>query len=1224
MLVAALVALYTIVGFFVVPPLVKGKLEATLSAALGRQTTIERIAFNPFTLKATIDGVVVRNRGAGTPLLAIAGLEAEISAASLRRLAPIVDALRVNAPQLHLVRNADGSYNIQDLIDAWLAAPPGPPPAFSLNNIEVVDGVISLDDQPLRRQHRIEGLTIGVPFLSSLPYDTEVKVAPVLAARINGAPLALTGETTPFAQGRQVSLDINLEALSVPAYLDYVPLPLKVRVASGELTTHLKLTFIDGDAATRALRLSGDVSVTKLAVQGQDGVPLLATPALRIALGTLDAFARVVEVSRVVIERPEIDVRRRADGTFEAGDLIPVGVAPSPNAKGAPTERPWRVRVAEARIEGATARLQDASTSPVFNATLSDMAVTASNLGSEPTDKGRVALSLRTDLGATIEAQSDVTLMPLGIQGTFAIAGLDLRRLFPYYASALNLEVGDGKLDLAASLTVTAGADGAAAITLADGDAKAHDLRLLFPGERDPLWRVPLLTATGVAVDVDRHTVALAQVAGRQVIARVRRDADGGFSWARLLRTGRTTGGGATSVAVASSLAPAAAPAASPSASPTAAPPASPAAAPSVTPGSAPVAEPTWQLAIGKMDLQRCTIDVEDLVPARPVTLRFTDLDVRAENYSNGRDKRGTLELRTRVGSAGRLAVNGPFGTNPVAASFRIDAQGIALPPLQPYLDPRVNATVTAGAAVAKGTLAFAIADAGDVSASFAGDLGITDFASIDKLTASDLVKWKTLALGGVDATLTPWKLGIGAAALDDFFARVIVHADGTLNLTQLLLPEGAPPGAEAEPAPGAAGARPPSAVAGARKMVALPVEGGGLPVVIGRIELSKGNVQYSDFFIKPNYSANLTDVAGRVSAMSAQQAGEVEIAANVEHTAPVEIRGRINPFAPELDLDLTGKARDIELPPLSPYAAKYAGYRIEKGKLSFDAHYKVGQRKLAAENKLVLDQLTFGERVDSPTATKLPVLLAVALLKDRQGIIDIQLPIAGSLDDPEFSVGGLIVRVIVNLLTKAVTAPFALLGAVFGSGGEQYAFVEFAPGRAEITPVAAGRISTLAKALADRPQLKLDIVGRADPATDTDGLRAASLERLVKAQQRKALVAAGGESAAADATAVEAADYPRYLEAAYKEAKFDKPRTAIGLERSLPPAEMEALLLRNATVGDEALRQLANARAQVVKDAIEQSGGIADARLFLLAPRQGAEGIKDGGKPNRVDFALK
>ena len=257
----------------------------------------------------------------------------------------------------------------------------------------------------------------------------------------------------------------------------------------------------------------------------------------------------------------------------------------------------------------------------------------------------------------------------------------------------------------------------------------------------------------------------------------------------------------------------------------------------------------------------------------------------------------------------------------------------------------------------------------------------------------------------------------VGRIGAEDYYARAIVYQDGTLNLTRLLTP-----GREPEPAADAKPAAAPAEGAPARE---------ALPITIGRIELARGNVNFSDFFVRPNYSANLTDVTGSVTTMSAEQAGDVAITARVDRTAPVEVSGRIHPFAKELSLDIAAKARDVDLPPLTPYAVKYAGYGIEKGKLTFDVHYRVENRKLAAENRLVLDQLTFNpQRVDSPTATKLPVLLAVSLLKDTRGVIDIELPISGSLDDPEFSVGGLIIRVIVNLITKAVTAPFALLSA--------------------------------------------------------------------------------------------------------------------------------------------------------------------------------------------------
>ena len=395
--------------------------------------------------------------------------------------------------------------------------------------------------------------------------------------------------------------------------------------------------------------------------------------------------------------------------------------------------------------------------------------------------------------------------------------------------------------------------------------------------------------------------------------------------------------------------------------------------------------------------------------------------------------------------------------------------------------------------------------------------------------------------------------------------------------------------------------------------------------------------MNFSDYFVRPNYSANLTDVTGSVTTMSAEQAGDIAIAARVDGAAPVEISGRILPFAKELSLDIAAKARDVDLPPLTPYAVKYAGYGIERGKLTFDVHYRVEKRKLTAENRLVLDQLTFNpQRVESPTATKLPVLLAVALLKDTRGVIDIQLPIAGSLDDPKFSVGGLIIQVIVNLITKAVTAPFTLLSAAFGKG-EELSTIPFAPGSAAPGPEAQQRLDTLGKALAERPALRLDIGGRADPAADREALRRAAVESAMKREKMKSMAAAGNAPASVELVTIGADERVRWLTAAYRASSIaDRPRNVIGMLEDLPPARMEAMLLADAKVDDDTLRLLANARAESVKGALAATG-IAGERLFLTAPRLSGEGAAPpatGVTPSaaaaasvsasRVDLALR
>jgi hypothetical protein len=287
------------------------------------------------------------------------------------------------------------------------------------------------------------------------------------------------------------------------------------------------------------------------------------------------------------------------------------------------------------------------------------------------------------------------------------------------------------------------------------------------------------------------------------------------------------------------------------------------------------------------------------------------------------------------------------------------------------------------------------------------------------------------------------------------------------------------------------------------------------------------------------------------------------------------------------------------------------------------DVKYRIENRKLTANNNIYLDQLTLGERVESPTATTLPVTLAVALLKDRNGVIDINLPISGSLDDPQFSLGGIIVKVIVNLIVKAVTAPFALIGSLFG-GGEELSYLEFAPGLATLGGGEAAKLRNLAKALIERPGLRLDVSGRADPAADREGLKRAAIDRKVRAQKFNDLRRQGDAPASADAITVEPSEYEKYLRRAYGEEKFAKPRNLIGLAKDLPVAEMEDLMLANTPVTEDDLRLLANARAQAAKEWLVDQGKVPAERVFIVTPRLTAEGIKDKGKPTRADFALK
>ncbi|HEX4885730.1 MAG TPA: DUF748 domain-containing protein, partial [Casimicrobiaceae bacterium] len=933
-----------ILAWLAVPPIARSQIESRLTEALGRATTLEAVAFDPFRLRLTLRNFAVADPTGPVPLLAFDELVADVATASLWHRAPVLDAVKLMRPRVHVVRDADGRYSVQDVLDRAFAGGEAPPPGFSLNNIEIHDGAIAFDDRKAGRRHEVANLDVAIPFLSSLPYQTEIIVTPRMAGTVNGAHFALAGSTTPFAEHREATVDVDLDALPLPAYVAYLPAPPAYDLAGGALTTRLTIAFVDGPAAERRLEVRGTARLDDLAVRRRDGSPLLAARHVAVALDRVTLFGRDARIASVVVDAPSVDLRRRADGSLElAAPLLASSGDPRPAPSAGPGSA-WTVSLAELALRGGTLALSDETSG--FRSTLVDVALDAANLTTKRGDRAHVKLAfVSSDRIASFAAEADVEPLVPSATGRFELAKFSLGLLFPYYREALAVDVQKGSIDLASRFTLHDDGN----VTLTGGKAAIADLRMALPGQRNPLWQVPAMDIDGIGVDVNARQVTLDEARGRGVLLRLVRERDGTLELERVFKPAGTARDEGT--------------------------------------------RRDWAFVAKRLVLERASIDAEDRVPDPDVRLAIRSLDATATDLSNVAGTKSRWNVRARVGERGRLAFSGPVGTRPASVSGTLDASDLPLVAAKPYIEPHVNVVFTDGRLAAKGRLAIDVPGSGPVRASWKGDVAIAGFAALDKPTSSDLARWSSLEIEALDVASDPFRASTGRIRVDDFFARVIVYPDATLNFARLLTP-----GAQPAPLPGTM----PAATA--------PVAGSeGLPIAIGRIELSRGRVDFTDLFIKPNYAVDLTDVAGTVSALSRDQPGDVALTARVEGTAPVEVQGRIHPFAPQLALDLAGKARDIDLPPLTPYSVKYAGYGIEKGKLTFDVRYRVDDRKLSAQNRLVLDQLTFGDRVESPTATKLPVLLAVALLKDARGVIDISLPISGSLDDPQFSVGGLI-----------------------------------------------------------------------------------------------------------------------------------------------------------------------------------------------------------------------
>lgn len=633
-----------------------------------------------------------------------------------------------------------------------------------------------------------------------------------------------------------------------------------------------------------------------------------------------------------------------------------------------------------------------------------------------------------------------------------------------------------------------------------------------------------------------------------------------------------------------------------------------------------------WHVAVQKFSLSGFSVRAEDRVPPSPVKVAMDNVHCRAEDISTEEGSAGKLLLSFDLDRTGRVSIEGPFSIAPLKAQMALNLKGIRLAAFQPYLEERLNIILKSGALAAKGSVLVAAASQ-PPQVTYDGTLTVSGFSSVDKKQAEDFLKWKSLHFAGIRAVSRPLSLRIKEVALADFYSRIIVHPDGTLNMQQILaqesadgVPEGTTDTTEQPAKVPDTLEKPKPETTKAETQRPDPAR-----IVIDAVTLQGGTINFSDNYIRPNYTMNMQEVGGRVSGLSSAQdtTADVDLRGKLNNYAPLRITGKINPLREDFFVDLKFDFKDMDLSPVTPYSGKYLGYTIQKGKLSFSLQYLIAKRQLDAKNEVFLDQLTLGDQVDSPDATKLPVRLAIALLKNRNGEIKLDIPVSGSLDDPEFSLGRIILKILVNLLVKAATSPFALLGAIFG-GGEELSYLEFDYGMAYIDEPSVKKLDTLIKALHDRPALKIELQGHADVEKDREGLRQRFFDRKVKAQKLKEMAKGGETTLSVDDVQITKEEYPRYLKMAYKAEKFPKPRNIIGMAKDLPVPEMEKLMLTHIEVKDDDLRLLAAERAMAVKDYLLKSNQVEQERVFLVEPKAIAPEKKEKQKDSRVDFSLK
>jgi len=1044
------------------------------------------------------------------------------------------------------------------------------------------------------------------------------------------------------------------------------------------VATHYKRQLALGEIHFNPFTFKLDVS--DFSLPDSDGQAMLAFGKLHVDLEVKSLFKLGPSFREILLERPLVRTVVRHDGTLNLADLGKGFASPPPANPPPKSTEPMRLYIDRFAVIAGGGTFEDLSHATPFRAELKPIAFELHNFSTRArkgaNDDNEYSLSAASPQGERLNWGGTILLEPLSSHGTFEIADLQAGTIWSYLQQPLPLDIPSGVIAVKGEYNFDTVGD-APAIKVDVHDTTVSDLKLRPRQGTIDYIVLGKLNVHETQIDLARQAVEIGKVSlnGGEVNAWL--SPQGQLNLLELLGPGGAnagaSAGGVTSAPAANGSTP-----------------------PAGVPANA--TSRAWTVSVPDISVEGFKVSAEDRQVSPALALVLSPLDIHVAGYNTTPASRLDVTAKTSINSSATLNATAQLAPSGGDITAHVDLAKLDLSMFQPFIAQRTALTLKSGQLATQ----LDIKKGADGNLSAKGDVAVTGFRSVDELQQS-FVKWKDLRIAGLEYDLQPASLHINSITAREPYARVTIAPDRTVNVEEVLAGPGkGTPGlatqlgaanaqkangitpaatqeAEAAKQVAKGGAAPASTAAtndksakgrkfkptGAATAAAPSPSAAVMPISIGTVRIIDGSVNYADFWIQPNFAVGIQTLNGSIDGLSSAPSSraKVKLKGAVDRYAPVNIDGEMNLLAASVYSDIKMSFKGLELTTMTPYSGRFAGYKINKGKLSVDLTYKIEQRKLTAEQHFVIDQLQLGDPVDSPDAVHLPLKLAVALLKDRNGVIDVPLPISGSLDDPQFKVGPIIWHAVVNLLAKVATAPFAALGRLFGgSHGEDMKYIDFGPGSAELDDASKEKLASLSKALQEHTQLQLDVPIAFSKDLDGPALakkrlnlklvararsgkspkQQASSGKAVPVSAQTAASLPNGQSSVQTTGSPDASDDPalkdplqhyRLLLAEYEAdvgGDAELPPTAQAIQnaknkKDAPPVEtaipeLEDAIVPHIEVSDIVLQDLGKKRTRAIQDALLADGGIDASRVFII---NGPPKPEDNGKV-RVEMSLK
>jgi len=900
------------------------------------------------------------------------------------------------------------------------------------------------------------------------------------------------------------------------------------------------------------------LTVRDFALADGDGSPFVSFDELHADFESSSIFRGALTFRETRLVAPFVHVEILPDGSFNFAELI----ATEEEIEEPATEdaSPLAVLIGLAAIQQGRILFTDVSHETPFEHEITPLDVELRNFGTRPDDQSPYSFTATTGAGETLAWEGNLTVVPLQSAGSFALTGVQPRTGWKYVQDNVLFEVTNGTVDVKGRYELDS-LEGLRA-RLDDGEIVIREFTVTDRATGEPALAVPELDVRGITIRYPEQTAHVDSVSSTGARIALKRLADGSL---RVEQLSRMESADAASEPVAEDDADSEA---------TGAP---------------------WTYAIDLIEFQGTRIDFDDASTPSPATVALEPVDLRVGDLTSDPAAPIQLTLAVTAESGGRIEIRGPVVLEPSRIDLHVVVTDLDLRPFEPYWASALAVDLSSGRIGLEGDLGLRGEDDGAPRVRYTGRLRVDDLRTLDVARSADLLSWKALELEGITLAVEPTSFELDRLRISKPEVHFVLAPDGTSNLATLAVDQDA---GSADDADDAAPTSEPPASGGASP---------GIPIRVSLIELSDAVIDLQDQSVTPRFQTGVSALGGRIEGLSSDPNARAKVALEglLDGATPLSIDGVLSPLASDPYLDLRLAFENFELSPFTPYSGRYIGRTIAQGKLFVDLDYVLEANTLVGENKVFLDQFTLGDDVASEEAVNLPVGLAIALLKNREGEIRIDLPVRGDVDDPEFSVGRVIGMALRNLITRVAMSPFSIVGGLAGTDGSEMSSVQFAPGSAALDAEQTAKIDALAEALAERPALSLEITGEADSAVDRPALQTAALESQLRLARFRETQSAwfGDKPASVEEVVLDPSNRSRLLEDRYAAgaAPDAGPLPAAEPDPAAREAELTRRLAERIELEPTALRDLARRRATAIRDHLVAGGAVSAERIFVL-----------------------